>query len=106
MYPNVSLLIDGAWTPAASGRTLTVLNPATGEPLGTIAHAEKADLDRALEAAEKGFQQWRRVSAYDRSKLMRKASMPSTREKALSRTSPVLGSTVSLTTSHEVRRVP
>ena len=33
-----------------------------------------ADLDRALEAAEKGFEVWRRVSAFDRSKLMRKAA--------------------------------
>jgi succinate-semialdehyde dehydrogenase/glutarate-semialdehyde dehydrogenase len=74
MYPNVSLLIDGVWSPAADGRTLTVLNPATGEPLGKIAHAGKADLDRALAAAEKGFEVWRKVSAYDRSKLMRKAA--------------------------------
>ena len=74
MYPNVSLLIDGAWTQAASGRTLPVVNPATGEPIGTVAHAEKADLDRALDAAEKGFQQWRKVSAFERSKIMRKAA--------------------------------
>ena len=35
MYPNVNLFIDGAWRPAASGKTLSVLNPATGEPIGT-----------------------------------------------------------------------
>ena len=74
MYPDVSLLIDGAWTQAADGRTLTVLNPATGEPLGKIAHAGREDLDRALAAAEKGFETWRKVSAFDRSKLMRKAA--------------------------------
>jgi succinate-semialdehyde dehydrogenase/glutarate-semialdehyde dehydrogenase len=74
MYPDVQLFIDGAWTPAAAGRFLTVLNPATGEPAGKVAHAERADLDRALEAAEKGFSQWRKVSAYDRSKVMRKAA--------------------------------
>src|SRR6201999_2027545 len=45
-----------------------------GEPIGTVAHADKSDLDRALEAAEKGFRQWRKVSAFDRSKLMRKAA--------------------------------
>ena len=55
MYPNVNLYIDGAWKPAASGKTLPVLNPATGEPIGTVAHAEKADLDPALAAAQKGF---------------------------------------------------
>ncbi len=74
MYPNVSLFIDGKWTPAAAGRTLTVVNPATGDAVGTVAHAEHADLDRALAAAEKGFHVWRKVSAYDRAKLMRKAA--------------------------------
>ena len=74
MYPEVSLLIDGKWSPAQAGRTLEVLNPATGEPLGTVAHADRADLDRALEAAQKGFEVWRNVSAYDRSKIMRKAA--------------------------------
>jgi len=54
MYPDVQLYIDGAWTAAAAGRFLTVLNPATGEPAGKVAHADRADLDRALDAAEKG----------------------------------------------------
>src|SRR5579871_1023123 len=74
MYPNVNLFIDGAWRPAISGKTLSVLNPATGEPIGTVAHAEKADLDLALTAAQKGFETWRKVSAYDRYRLMRKAA--------------------------------
>jgi succinate-semialdehyde dehydrogenase/glutarate-semialdehyde dehydrogenase len=73
-YPDVQLLIDGAWTPADGKRTLQVMNPATGEPAGTVAHAGTSDLDRALEAAEKGFTTWRKVSAFDRSKLMRKAA--------------------------------
>ncbi|HEX2890726.1 NAD-dependent succinate-semialdehyde dehydrogenase [Vineibacter terrae] len=74
MYPNVLLLIDGAWTEAASKKTLPVVSPATGEVVGTVAHAERADLDRALEAADKGFRVWRKVSAFDRSKVMRKAA--------------------------------
>src|SRR5476649_34149 len=74
MYPNTQLFIDGAWCAAASGRTLPVMNPATGKQIGTLAHAEKADLDRALEAAAKGFRTWRKVSAFYRSKLMRKAA--------------------------------
>jgi succinate-semialdehyde dehydrogenase/glutarate-semialdehyde dehydrogenase len=73
-YPDVSLFIDGAWSKAASGKTLTVLNPATGEALGALAHADRADLDRALAAAEKGFATWRKISAYERSKIMRKAA--------------------------------
>ncbi len=74
MYTDVSLFIDGTWTKAASGRTIPVVNPATGEKIGTVAHADRSDLDRALDAADKGFRQWKRVSAYDRSKVMRKAA--------------------------------
>jgi succinate-semialdehyde dehydrogenase / glutarate-semialdehyde dehydrogenase len=66
-YPNVQLFIDGKWRPAASGKTIPVLNPATEEHLGTVAHAEKADLDEALAAAEKAFKAWRVVSPYERS---------------------------------------
>jgi succinate-semialdehyde dehydrogenase/glutarate-semialdehyde dehydrogenase len=74
MYPDVQLYINGAWTDAAAGRKLVVINPATGEPAGKVAHAERADLDRALEAAENGFHVWRKISAYNRSKVMRKAA--------------------------------
>ena len=73
-YSDVSLMIDGAWTKGANGRTIPVVNPATEEVIGTVAHAEKADLDRALAAAEKGFRQWRKVSPFDRYKVMRKAA--------------------------------
>jgi succinate-semialdehyde dehydrogenase/glutarate-semialdehyde dehydrogenase len=73
-YPNTELFINGAWTSGASGRTLPVVNPANGQEIGTVACAERADLDRALDAAEQGFKAWRRVSAFDRSKLMRKAA--------------------------------
>ena len=74
MYPDTSLFIDGAWGPAASGKTIPVLNPATGEPTGKVAHAERADLDRALAAAKKGFLVWSKTSAHDRYKVMRKAA--------------------------------
>jgi succinate-semialdehyde dehydrogenase/glutarate-semialdehyde dehydrogenase len=55
MYQNVSLFIDGAWRAAASGRTLPVVSPATGDTIGTVAHAERADLDHALEGFGAGF---------------------------------------------------
>ncbi len=74
MYPNVQMHIDGQWTGAASGRTLEVLNPATGEVNGLLAHAGTDDLDRALEATVRGFAAWRKVSAFDRSKVMRRAA--------------------------------
>jgi succinate-semialdehyde dehydrogenase/glutarate-semialdehyde dehydrogenase len=74
MYPNILLYIDGIWTNAAAGRTLPVINPATGEAIGDVAHAEHVDLDHALQAAERGFSLWRKMSAFDRSKVMRKAA--------------------------------
>jgi len=73
-YPNVQLYIDGKWRPAASGRTIPVLNPATEENVGTVAHADRSDLDEALAAADKGFKTWRMVSPLERSKVMRKAA--------------------------------
>ena len=73
-YPNTQLLIDGQWCDAASGKTLAVLNPATGLEIGRVAHADKTDLDRALAAAQKGFEHWSRVPAVERSKLMRAAA--------------------------------
>ena len=74
MYPDVNLFIDGKWTPAEGGKTIDVYNPATNEVIGKVACAGKADLDRALAAADRGFKLWRKVSAYERSKIMRRAA--------------------------------
>jgi succinate-semialdehyde dehydrogenase/glutarate-semialdehyde dehydrogenase len=74
MYKDVQLHINGRWRAATGGRTIPVLNPATEEQIGTVPHANEADLDEALAAAERGFHTWRKVSAFDRSKLMRKAA--------------------------------
>jgi len=73
MYPNTQLYIDGEWRDGAAGE-MPVINPATEQTIGALARADQADLDDALAAAERGFQQWRRTSAYERSKLMRRAA--------------------------------
>jgi succinate-semialdehyde dehydrogenase / glutarate-semialdehyde dehydrogenase len=73
-YANVQLLIDGAWCDAASGATLAVLNPGYGSELGRVAHASIADLDRALEAAERGLAQWRNVPPLERAKVLNGAA--------------------------------
>ena len=54
--------------------TLEIINPATEEVIGKLSHARKEDLDIALSAADKAFKQWKDVSAYERSKIMRKAA--------------------------------
>lgn len=74
MYPDVKLFIDGKWTAAEGGKTIDVYNPATNEVIGKVASAGKGDLDRALAAADRGFKAWRKVSAYDRSKILRRAA--------------------------------
>ncbi|HUY02343.1 MAG TPA: NAD-dependent succinate-semialdehyde dehydrogenase [Rhodocyclaceae bacterium] len=73
-YSDVHLFIDGNWCAGSKGRTISVLNPATGAALATVARAEVADLDRALAAADRGFKQWRKVAAFDRYKIMREAA--------------------------------
>ena len=74
-YPNTQLMIAGQWQDAADGRTLPVFNPATGEEIGRVAHAGIADLDRALAAAQTGFETWRDISALERGKTMRRAAV-------------------------------
>ncbi len=73
-YGDVSLFIDGRWQKASSGKTIDVIDPATEEKIGTVAQAGVEDLDRALAAAEKGFAAWRKVSALERSKILRRAA--------------------------------
>ena len=73
-YTDTRLLINNEWCDAASGKTIEVINPATGKPIGKVAHAGIADLDRALEAAQKGFAAWRKIPANERANTMRKAA--------------------------------
>ena len=73
-YTDTRLLINGEWCDAASGKTIDVVNPATGQPIGKVAHAGIADLDRALAAAQSGFEAWRRIPANERAATMRKAA--------------------------------
>src|SRR6059058_6658153 len=73
-YPNTQLFINGEWQDAQDGKTLAVFNPATGKEIGRVAHAGTADLDRALAAAQKGFETWRDMPAIERNKIMRKAA--------------------------------
>jgi len=73
-YPDTRLLIAGEWCDAASGKTLAVVNPASGDLIGRVAHAGIPDLDRALAAAQSGFEAWRRIPAHERAAAMRRAA--------------------------------
>ena len=74
MSTHTQLFINGRWTNGATGATLNVLNPATAEAIGTVSRADRPDLDRALDAAQKGFLAWRKISAFERAKIMRRAA--------------------------------
>lgn len=73
-YPDTRLFIDGTWCDAEDGATFPVLDPATEERIGQAAHAGRADLEKAAAAADRGFRQWRSMSAFERAKLMRRAA--------------------------------
>jgi succinate-semialdehyde dehydrogenase/glutarate-semialdehyde dehydrogenase len=73
-YYSTQLFINGCWVSAVDGRSLAVLNPSTGEEIGRVAHSGPADLDRALEAAQRGFEIWKDFTPAARSKIMRAAA--------------------------------
>ncbi|MBK6854458.1 MAG: NAD-dependent succinate-semialdehyde dehydrogenase [Burkholderiales bacterium] len=71
---NIQHFILGQWRDGAAGRTLPVVNPATGQQIGQVARAERADLDDAVAAAKAGFDTWRHMTAIERARIMRKAA--------------------------------
>jgi succinate-semialdehyde dehydrogenase/glutarate-semialdehyde dehydrogenase len=73
-YPDTHLFLNGEWREAAAKESLEIINPATEEVIGKVSHARKEDLDIALNAAENAFSSWKNVSAYERSKILRKAA--------------------------------
>jgi len=62
------MLIDGKWVEATSGKTFPVYNPATGEVMAHVAEGEKEDIDRAVNAARKAFDEgpWCRMTPTQR----------------------------------------
>lgn len=74
VYPPLALFIAGEWLDAGGRETLPVHDPATGEVLARLPIAGPDDIDRALDAAQAGFQIWRRTSAYDRARVLHKAA--------------------------------
>lgn len=66
------MYIDGEWTPSASGQTLAVTNPANGEQLAEVALADVADVDRAVKAARKAFDEgpWPWIDPAERARIL------------------------------------
>ncbi len=68
------LLIAGTWRPGSGTRTGDVIDPATGAAVDKLSFAESADVDAALEAAKKGFDAWRSMTALERARILRRAA--------------------------------
>ncbi len=64
--------IDGAWTPADSGQTTGIRNPANGEALGSVPEMGAAETRRAIDAAQNALPAWSKKTAGERARLMRK----------------------------------
>ncbi len=71
-FKKQAILVDGQWIAADSGRTIAVTDPATGETIGTIPNAGKAETRRAIEAAHAAFPAWRAKTAAERAGLLQK----------------------------------
>lgn len=70
---HTDLYIDGQWRAGASGERFEVINPATEEVLASVASAEIADADAALNAAEAAMKDWAKRTPRARSEVLRKA---------------------------------
>ena len=66
------LLIDGKLVAAASGKSFPVYNPATGTTICSVAEADSEDVDRAVKAARRAFDEdgWARTKPNERSRLL------------------------------------
>ncbi len=73
-YPELYMIIDGERVSAGHRATHKVVNPATGETLGELPLADAADLDRALETAQRGFLIWRESSPQQRAAVLQGAA--------------------------------
>ena len=70
------LLIDNRFVDAVSGKTFETINPATEEPLAVVAEGDKADVDKAVNAARRAFETgaWPAMRPRDRGKLLYKVA--------------------------------
>uniref|UniRef100_A0A8C7QWK6 Aldehyde dehydrogenase 1 family, member A2 n=1 Tax=Oncorhynchus mykiss TaxID=8022 RepID=A0A8C7QWK6_ONCMY len=69
------IFINNEWQDSVSGKTFPVYNPASGEQICEVQEAEKADVDKAVQAARLAFtlgSVWRRMDASERGRLLAK----------------------------------
>ncbi|KAK9054515.1 hypothetical protein SSX86_025593 [Deinandra increscens subsp. villosa] len=69
---ETQLLINGKFVDSASGKTFPALDPRTGEVIANVAEGDAEDINRAVSAARKAFDEgpWPRMTAYERSRIL------------------------------------
>ncbi len=65
-----NLLINGQRVPALSGKTTTLINPATGEPFAIVAESGVEDVDAAVQSAHRTFPVWRKINSRERTRIL------------------------------------
>jgi betaine-aldehyde dehydrogenase len=65
------LYIGGKWEPAADGRTISHVNPSTGQRLPDVPLAGPADVERAVAAAKKALRDWSRTTIQERARALK-----------------------------------
>ena len=65
-------LINGQWLSAKSNETISVTNPADGDVVGNVPSLSATEVETVIEASNAAFKQWRKLTAADRSKILRK----------------------------------
>ncbi|MCL4743967.1 MAG: NAD-dependent succinate-semialdehyde dehydrogenase [Burkholderiaceae bacterium] len=73
-YEDLCLYIDGEFIRGGGRKEQDILNPATGQPIAKLPHATREDLDRALAAAQRAFESWKKSSPIERAKVLRKVA--------------------------------
>ncbi|HZR81248.1 MAG TPA: aldehyde dehydrogenase family protein [Candidatus Binatia bacterium] len=70
--PSRRMLIDGKWVESASGKTFDTMNPATGEVLARVAEGDAEDVDRAVRAARRAFDEspWPTSAPSERARVL------------------------------------
>ena len=64
--------LNGLWCDADGGDTIAVINPATGEAIGSVPKMGAAETRRAIEAANAAWPAWRKKTAKERSAILRR----------------------------------
>jgi len=72
-FGTQKLYIDGGYVDAGTDATFEAINPATGEVLAHVQRATQADVEKAVESAERGQKVWAAMTAMQRSRILRRA---------------------------------